>query len=372
MKIAFDARQLNKKLEGIGVYLSHVVDYVLEKGHEVVLVSDQPKMFWKPARHRSRCRVVWRPRRRNLNVFLSSFIWQEVELPRLLNKIRPDVYHAPGNEGVPEGLKMPSVLTMHDLSALVIPDYYGHNSYYKHAAYGLSIHRADAIACISKYTQQELQRIFPDVNEKTFLNYNGIDPLDETGENPFAAKAPYIVYNGRFSIRKNIDVLVRAFAKIARMPQYDDLSLLLMGSRIKDFVRIKSLVRELGLSKRVEFTGYVPREVLGPIIRDATCSVYPSKYEGFGFPPLEAMSVGCPVIVSHNTALIETVGTAGIQVPTGEINPLVQAIIRLSQDPRLRKRMVERGYRNVRRFSWNRHGAKLVSKYQGLTKKPKK
>lgn len=372
LTIAFDARQLNGKPEGMGVYLIKVVEYLLAKGHEVYLLSDQKPLYWRPSAHTKQCHVVARPRRKDLNVFLSSFIWQEIELRKLLETVKPDVYHAPANEGIPELKRIPSVLTMHDLSAVALEDYYGANMFYKEASYGLSVNRADKIICISKYTERDLLRLFPEANGKTILNYNGVDVLDPTRSNPYADQVPYIVYNGRFSARKNVDVLIRAFAQIAKMPQYDDFRLLLLGSRIKIYPQIRDLVEKLGLADRVTFTGFVPTHKLGSILHDAHCSIYPSRYEGFGLPPLEAMTVGCPVIVSHNTSLIEVVNHAGLMVPTGDENAIVEAFVRLTEEHALRQRLIQRGYKNIKRFTWNKHGAKLVAIYRRLVQRGKR
>jgi glycosyltransferase involved in cell wall biosynthesis len=366
LKVAFDARCLTPEPEGIGIYLLGLVTQLVRLGHKVTLLSDREECLCDRRIDEKVCDYAWAPPVRASAAYVSDAIWTEIELPRLVASVRPDIYHAPRNTGIPTTLNLPSVVTVHDLSAVTLAEYADDGLSVRRAAYAQAVRGASRIVCVSAFTRRELLRVFPEAIDKTSVVPNGVEKLAGSGSNGYGNHRPYIAYTGRFGHRKNVDVLVRAFAQIAAMQNHANLSLLLLGSKVKRYPIIRDLVDDLGLADRVIFTGYLPREEMGRVLRDAVCLVYPSRYEGFGFPPLEAMSVGCPVIASDIAALRETIGKAGLLVPSGDARAIVRAFLQLTTDRGLRARLIDAGYDRASRFSWERPGRTLEGIYASL------
>lgn len=364
MHVAFDARELAQPPRGMGIYLLAVTQRLLTRGVKVSLLADRP-LVATPDGPSRQLRVIVKAGHTTGGRRLDRLIWQETVLPKLLRRIRPDVYHAPANQGIPENCPTPTVLTVHDLIPIIMPQDPGHYQYYS-LAIGLAVNRADRIVTISKTSRDDLYKFFPVARTKTRVIYNGVDRLSSDGVNPYAGRAPYFIYNGGFGYRKNVDVLLQAFAKVSRKREYRNHNLVLVGAKAEDYDRFRAVARRLGLTRRVLWPGYLGRQELGPVIRDAVCSVLPSRYEGFALPPLEAMTVGCPVIVARNSAMPETVGRAGLFVRTGDVDDLVRQLERMASSPRLRQRLVREGRRNLRRFSWDRTADSLLSDYRSV------
>lgn len=349
-KVAFDARTLDNPAGGIGMCLITLAEKLLAEGYSVLFFSDQPRISWEPEHPTHRYTFAFK----DSSVGDAEHHWEEVDLPVLIERYQPDIYHAIANTGLPAKANCAKVLTVHDLIPIVFP----HSGELKKKAkqdYARSVQRADKILCISESTKQDLIANYPDSEPKITVNYNGVEPLPKTADNQFAHAKPYIVYSAGYDFRKNVDVLVEAFQLLLGMPEFADYSLVLTGAPIIEFDRIKALVNSKKIEKNALFTGYLPRLSLGAVVRDAFCSVTPSGYEGFGLPPLESMTVGCPAIVADNSALSEVVGDSALLL--SEISPqaIVDAVQKLKDDDKLRASLIEKGYMQSAKFSWDRN-----------------
>lgn len=312
--------------------------------------SDQPRIFWDPERATPGYTFAFRDESKH-DV---KHDWEEVDLPVLLDRYKPDIYHAIANTGLPEKAVCANTLTVHDLIPIVFP----HSDELKRKAmkdYARSVERADQIMCISESTKEDLITHYPAAASKITINYDGVEPLPEVGDNQFASAAPYLVYAGGYDFRKNVDVLVEAFERLISLPGFTGYSLVLTGAPIIEFDRIKQLVYAKGIEDHVRFTGYLPRASLGPVVRDAFCSITPSSYEGFGLPPLESMSVGCPAIVADNSALSEVVADAAILLKEISVEAIIDAIRELEGNDALRADLIEKGYKQSAKYTWDRN-----------------
>jgi glycosyltransferase involved in cell wall biosynthesis len=165
--------------------------------------------------------------------------------------------------------------------------------------------------------------------------------------------------------RKNLETSIRCFREILKEPGCEDLSFVLVGTR---GWKVKELLDEIGrdpqLQDRVVFTGFVPDQYLSAIYSGATGFLYPSLYEGFGLPPLEAMQCGLPVITSNTSSLPEVVGDAGVLVDPHDIDQICQAMLNVLNDKALRDQYVTRGIQRAAKFSWKRCAGQTVAGYQ--------
>jgi glycosyltransferase involved in cell wall biosynthesis len=370
LKIAFDARPLNGDPQGIGIYLIKLAERLLSQDHEVVFISNQNSISWEPE-DKKNFSFFWSPVKeiKPGDDFLNKFVWEEVELKKILEKIRPDIYHAISNKGIPE-TNVPSVLTVHDVIPLYFPK--SHEYYcYRMLVYGLAVKRAQKIITISQFSEEDLIKNFPLAKGKTKVIHNGTNHLNVNSKNPYSENTPYIVYNGGFGPRKNIDSLILAFEKIVKEEEFKDYKLLLMGEKTDSFEKIYNLVSEKKLNEKVIFTGYVSKDNLGSIIKDGFCSIYPSFYEGFGFPPIESMSVGCPVITADNSSLPEVVGDAGLYFDAKKPDEIVKQFLVLAKNDKLRLELIQKGYRNIERFSWEKNCTEVLDVYKYILTKRK-
>jgi glycosyltransferase involved in cell wall biosynthesis len=142
----------------------------------------------------------------------------------------------------------------------------------------------------------------------------------------------------------------------------------ILGEKLDTYDRINALVKKIGLTKKVVFTGYIDSKHMGPVLADAFCSIYPSLYEGFGFPPIESMSVGCPVITADNSSLPEVVGKAGLYFKATDVDGIVRQFTKLARDKKLRAKLVQMGYQNIKRFSWDKNYQQVLKIYNQLAK----
>jgi glycosyltransferase involved in cell wall biosynthesis len=230
------------------------------------------------------------------------------------------------------------------------------------------IRRATAIIAVSRTTKRDLVTHLRVPEERIFVVYEGVDPRRFHPVERRVVEDRYILYVGSEHPRKNLETLLRALARLRREREFQDLKLVKVGAaggREADFrARTLAFVRELGLEDRVIFTERVPADDLPAYYSGAACLVLPSRYEGFGFPPLEAMACGCPVVVAEAGSLPEITGGAALRVPTEDDAGFAEAIRTLLVDRDLRARMRERGFARAREFSWRRAAEETVRVYE--------
>jgi len=230
------------------------------------------------------------------------------------------------------------------------------------------IKRANRIIAVSQHTKNDLTKHFKIPENKISVIYNGID---HTVFKPYQVKLldkPYILYVGSERPRKNLGRLFAAFAKLK--PEFPELKLLKIGAagRSKEYRRdtIKQIA-DSGISQDVIFVDRASETDLAHYYSSAALLAYPSLYEGFGLPPLEAMACGCPVVTSNISGLPEVVGNAGIIIDPYDIDSLAQAMKQVLTDNKKREEMVAKGLTQARKFSWERAAQETLKVYKKVT-----
>lgn len=220
------------------------------------------------------------------------------------------------------------------------------------------VRRAAAVIAISQKTKEDLVQYLGIPTERIFVTYPGIDHSHFQPSLRRLIKAPYILFVGNEYPYKNVDNLIRAFCLLKQRAAFEDLKLVKVGAsggREGPFrERLLALIRELDLEDDIILTGWVPYADLPAYYSGALCFVFPSLYEGFGFPPLEAMACGCPVVVSNGGALPETVGNAAPVVNPHDIQSIADAIDHILTDRSWRQALIERGLKRSHEFTWER------------------
>ena len=175
----------------------------------------------------------------------------------------------------------------------------------------------------------------------------------------------YLFYVGNISKHKNVDKIIEAFKKIKSKTNY---KLVIAGKLSFGSKDIKKKIKDLDLQDDVIFTGYVPEEDLPALYNGASLFVYPSFYEGFGLPPLEAMQCGCPVITSNTSSLPEVVGNAGIMVDPNDVDELAKQMERVLTNKKLQQKMRKAGLKQAKKFSWEKCARETLKVYEEVLK----
>jgi glycosyltransferase involved in cell wall biosynthesis len=289
---------------------------------------------------------------------LKGHLWEQIDLPLYLRSQKNPLLLNLGNTGPLRYRNQ--IVTIHDLSFLVNPGWFSNQfaRFYSLLIPRL-IRRAKTIITVSMFSKQEIVRILGTADQKIHLISCAISStlmgdLSSPVHLPFPIPGKYILAVGSIEPRKNLRSLIEAF----RQRHDKEVHLVVVGSRNKVFA--DSQIRQNAeADSSIHFTGYVSDSQLVHLYRNAELFVYPSFYEGFGMPPLEAMGHGCPVIVSDIPAHREVCSEAAVYVNPGSVSSILAGIEKVAADEVLKSRMIAEGQQRVRYFSWRVSAGKL-------------
>jgi glycosyltransferase involved in cell wall biosynthesis len=306
------------------------------------------------------------------------------EFRRALKGLNCDLVHIPNLFSVPRVLPCPYVMTVHDLlehmaRARQQTGFWGawHLQMTKRALRG-----AARIFAVSNFTRTEIEKIFDIPCERIEVVYNAIDERFLHGHATAADREmiasryqvtyPFLLYAGRISPHKNVVRMIEAFSalktELEKDQLYPDLKLIIIGDDLSGNPDLRRTVVRSGVQHDVRFLGFIPIEVLRIFYDEAKIFVFPSLYEGFGLPPLEAMAHGTPVVTSNVSSLPEVVGNAAVLVNPENVFELMRALHRVLTDKALRDRMKERGYKQAAKFSWEGSVRRVLDVYSQVAR----
>jgi glycosyltransferase involved in cell wall biosynthesis len=296
--------------------------------------------------------------------------WEQTVGPIALQRQRVDLVHGPVNIS-PLLVRSPSVVTVHDLAFLVYPEQYpGAKQRYLNLMTSLSVRRAKRIIAVSDSTRADIVRYYGVHPERVVVVPNGVDPDFAPVSDPDRLKAlrerhrlpeHFILFVGTLQPRKNLVGLLRAYARVKDEVAWP---LVVVGAPGWLYESVFHEAHWLGIADRIIFAGYAEPDALPLWYSAATVFVYPSLYEGFGLPLLEAMACGTPVITSATSSLPEVAGDAAICVNPTDVAALASALERLIQQPALHAELRERGLARAREFSWERTARETAEVYR--------
>jgi len=291
-------------------------------------------------------------------------IREQITVPRDLRRERADLFHAP-HYVLPPLTRCKSVVTIHDCIHLRFPQYLPNKLGYAYARGSLwmATHQASRILTVSEASKRDILDYFNVPPEKIHVIYNGIDerfsespPEDDVARvrERYQLDHPFILYAGNIKPHKNIERTIEAFHLLRRSAEFDQVKLVIIGDEIAKYAALRHAVHRHKLHKYVRFFGFVPDRTLAILYRLAGVFVFPSLYEGFGLPPLEAMASGTPVITSNVSSLPEVVGDAALLVDLLQPEAIADAMRRMLTDDELRRDLKARGLIRAKQFSWER------------------
>ncbi|MBI4175355.1 glycosyltransferase family 4 protein, partial [Candidatus Berkelbacteria bacterium] len=297
--------------------------------------------------------------------------WDQVEFPRRAHQVKADLIHQPAFS-VPMLTNKKIVVTVHDLIVRLFPK--DVRSPWSRVYFGwwmpLSYRRADHLIAISAYTKRDIERELGIPQEKITVIYEAAGAkyqptADQTVlkqvKKHYDLPGRYLLHIGTLNPRKNIQFLIEVFAKLLGFQP--DLTLVIAGKQNWFYPTLKQQVETLGIAARVRFTGYIDETDKACLLQGAELLVFPSLYEGFGLPPLEAMAIGTPVVASNRTSIPEVVGRAGVLLEPDDHAGWVTAIRQILDNRRYHDQLRDRGFRQAAQFTWEETARKTAEVY---------
>lgn len=369
MRIGIDATPLPPRPVGAGRYIIQLIRALVaqESPDQLIVFCQQSRAALLGLHPSPRLSLVILPDQSPP----SRLVWEQTLFPRLAARHRLDLLHSL-HYTLPIAYPGRRVVTFHDMTFFLFPRLHTlPKRYFFRLFIHLSARLADALIADSESTRQDAIRFTGVSPQKISTVLLGVTPefrpLNDAQRlaqvrRKYNLPKHYLLYVGLIEPRKNVPALLQAFARIA--PQIPDHSLVIAGRPGWHYDQFLQQYRQIGLQNRLHFTGYVAQEDLPAVYNMADCFVYPSTYEGFGLPVLEAMACGAPVITTNVSSMPEIVADAGILLPPQDVPGLAQAILRLIHSPQERRLLSEKGLQRAASFTWERTAAQTLAVYR--------
>jgi glycosyltransferase involved in cell wall biosynthesis len=376
VKVAIDIRRMTEF--GIGTYIRNVVRTLarLDLDSKYFLIGSPAKV--------AECGSL-PPNFQSVELMgRDDSLKGNLEFRAIVRRLQCDVVHIPHLFWIPRGLGCPYVLTVHDL----LEHMYGSRNA---SALRRSLHfyltrrvlrKAARVIAVSQFTKNEIEKLLSIPDNRIEVVYNAIDerflhghasPADrELIAQRYLVNYPFILYAGAIRPHKNVVRIIEAFSALKnellketqKEQQYLDLKLIIIGDDLSGHPRVRRTVVRSGVQNDVRFLGFVPIDVLRIFYDVAKVFVFPSLYEGFGLPPLEAMAHGTPVVTSNTSSLPEVAGNAALLVNPENVFEIRRGLQRVLLDSTLRERMKKLGYEQAQRFSWTTSVSRILEIYR--------
>lgn len=304
-------------------------------------------------------------------------LWTQWRLPLdlYMHNPKPDVFFTPTHYG-PRFSPVPTVMTIMDVSYLYFPELFKPGDLYKLRNWtAYSVKKAKKVLTISTSSKNDIIKEYHVPEKKVLVTHLGIkNTISLTphvyGMNQLKSKYQisdnFILFVGTLQPRKNIVRLIEAFSKMERK---EDLQLVIIGKKGWLYEEILEAPRKFNVEDKVKFLHGIPDEELTIFYKHARCYVLPSLYEGFGLPVLEAMKHGCPVITSNSSSLPEAGGDAALYVDPKNVDDIAKKMTKLITDETLRKTLIEKGKKQVTKFSWEKTAKETLEVLEEVAKK---
>ncbi|MDO8592975.1 MAG: glycosyltransferase family 1 protein [bacterium] len=378
MKIGIDARFYGPIGKGLGRYTQEIVDNIikLDQANEYVIFLRRENF------DEFQCAGA------RIKKVLADIKWygwaEQLIFPVCIWRERVALMHFT-HFNVPIFCPVKFIVTIHDLILIKFPTarattlgalaYKTKNLAYK-IVITLAVRRAKKVLAVSEYTKQDLAKQFKIKPDKIAVTHEGVAELNPPApllkggaenncppcKGGIGGLKPYLLYVGNAYPHKNLEGFIRGFAKISQ--SRPDLKLILVGKEDYFYSRLKQF--SVNFSKNIIFPGYVPDSELAALYRSALAYVFPSFYEGFGLPPLEAMSRGLPVVSSNKTCLPEVLGAAALYFNPDDEADMIDKIKKIINDENLRANLRGRGYEQIKKYSWESCARQTLAVYKNI------
>jgi glycosyltransferase involved in cell wall biosynthesis len=365
LRVAWDNCLARQDKAGTAVYAARLLEQFASRPDLQLEVVDGWRLLWRESRAAAALRSG------------GNLLWTHVGLPMRLLKQKADLLHVPAFVA-PIACPCPVVTTIHDISYLLYPSHFANWwSTYLRWVMPPVVRSAAAIICPSESSKCGVVEVYRVAPDKVHVVPQGVDhqrfnpsaTLDHAWAQALGIRNDYVLHVGTFSYRKNIPTLLQAIAHLRAKGKWGSRQLVLAGPQnlsMKGGNEVFETIRELDLSGNVVLTDHIPDERVAGLYAHASMLVMPSLYEGFGFPVLEAMAVGTPVICSDTSSLPEVAGNAAMLFPPQDHYALAGAIEDLLQNPSLAEQLRRKGFEQASRFTWQRTAEQTIGIYRDV------
>ena len=374
MRIGIDARMYSTEFTGIGRYVYELVRHLIkiDEKNEYVLFMNQPEY-----------EAFEEPNKRVTKVLVNAHHYSFAEQFRYLLALRSaklDLMHFT-HFNAPIFYKRPSVVTIHDLTLSFFPGKKMNSAFYRMAynwVLRAAVRNAKSVIAVSENTKADLVEITRTSPSKVEVIYEGVgeefgprgdEEYQEEVHKKYSITKEFLLYTGVWRGHKNLVNLIRAFALIHDGAEGFDLQLVITGEEDPYYPEVKRTVKELGLEHHVIYTGMAPEKELIALYQTAKAYVFPSLYEGFGLPPLEAMRCGTPVVASKSSCIPEICGDSNaLFFDPYDPEDIANVVRRVLIDEGLQKDLRECGLKHSLKFSWEDMAEKTLKVYNSAVK----
>ena len=370
MRIAIDIRRVNEF--GIGTYIWNLVRNLSEvDGQNEYLLVGSDRNFHELGPLRPNFTQLPQADR-------AGSLREHVSLPLALRKRKPDVVHIPHHD-CPFMMPGKLVVTIHDCVHVKFPPE-NLSRIRRYELYWRTKHAvgsASQILAVSNSTRDDLVNIFDLDSKRISVIHNALDERFAAAGNGTDRKTileryqlhdPFILYSGRIRPHKNIHRLIEAFAvlknELKEDERYRNLKLIVIGDELSRHQYLRLTVVRSGMQQDVRFFGFVPYSILQGFYQAAVLFAFPSLYEGFGLPPLEAMASRTPVLASNTSSLPEVLGDAALLINPENVFEIARGMKSILMEESLRARLVERGLKHISKFSWDTAAKQVIEAYE--------
>jgi glycosyltransferase involved in cell wall biosynthesis len=402
MKIGIDARLYGPRNRGLGRYIQKLIEHL-----EKIDQKNQYIIFLRRANWDN-----YQPKNSNFKKILADYRWyslkEQIFMPWKIWQQKLDLIHFPhydvpiissifpASYGIVELVLSKAkgsprndrrIVTIHDLVITRFPNQrattlnpllYKIKFWAYRLVIWLAVKRAKKIITVSEFSKKEIIDYFKLPSEKIVVTYEGVDKIanrkSQIAKNSAqqilininkyqSISSPYLLYVGAAYPHKNLENLLKAFKILTTSYNLKSYKLVLVGEQDYFYKKLKQEVKKLGLQKKVSFTGYLDDQTLNQVYQNALCYVFPSYYEGFGLPGLEAMAQGVPVIASQAGSLPEILGQAALYFDPHDVEDMARVINKVINDEALRKDMIKKGFEQIKKFNWEKCAKETLEIY---------
>jgi glycosyltransferase involved in cell wall biosynthesis len=371
VKVAIDMRRVSDF--GVGTYIRNVVRSLgrLDRTNDYLMVGSPDKVREIGPLPSNFSSIALNSPDASLGGFL--------EFRAILHRLGCDLVHIPHLYWVPQWLPCPYVVTAHDVLEHMhrARDKSGSRRWLHFQLTRRMLSRAARIFAVSNFTKKDVEALFRIAPEQIEVIYNAIDDRFRQGHatdadrqmiaERYQVNYPFLLYAGRISPHKNVGRIIEAFSalkgELEKEGKFPELKLIIIGDELSREPELRRTVVRSAVQNDVRFLGFVPIDVLRIFYDQAKVFVFPSLYEGFGLPPLEAMALGTPVVTSNTSSLPEVVNKAAVMVNPENVFEIMRAIHRVLLDQPLRDRLKQRGYEQAAKFSWDNTARRMLQVY---------
>lgn len=318
--------------------------------------------------------LIFTPETSNYSPNLNNNFWQEINIPNTLKHSNIDIYHVPQNGvGLPTDKNCRFTITLHDVIPYRMPETVS-DRYLKIFSEEIPkiVSLTDSIITVSEFSKKDIIKSFNYPEDKIHVTYLAAEdiykPLNKTLcknilKSKYGIDKDFILYLGGFSLRKNILGLIESFSKFISLYK-KNISLIIVGKKGVLCEKYMQRAKDLKLENKVIFPGFIPVNDLPYFYNSADLFIYPSFYEGFGLPTIEAMACGTPVITSNTTSIPEVVKDAALLTDPNDIDDMCNCIYKVLSNPDFSKSLSHKGLHRSKKFSWNNCAEDTLNAYK--------